>query len=409
MIHGRVIGNELRDVPPERLPVWGQRWFRSRRALGPSRYFMHTFCVNGMTEAAPVLSSPAQFELTITEEDDDDDDDESSASQLPSPLPFSPLYAQTCPTELAPSDSNLSSLQAHNPSVYHHHSAPTTPTSLRQANHTLRPNSVHSLASQNAVHPDAMFLPRRHSEHLGTPRNVPGCPMPPPTQHPALPVGGYHVSPGYDLTLGHINFPSTDMQHRASPSHVNHLPSGRLPLQQFVSAHHATPQVPIVQEQPPVQFFQPHPDSNHFPQLLQADNQTMSVPTRMTSGSHNFLALPQQNVGSGSSWNNHANMLAIEQPPDPVSILRIPPENTTSGWPSGSTPNYLTFPEVLLTQATGPSPPTPDDLWNVSSDQHRNPSPLEGSLTTFTYSCIKGSILFDSVQSYNRPGSRPTG
>ncbi|KIJ20400.1 hypothetical protein PAXINDRAFT_166460, partial [Paxillus involutus ATCC 200175] len=216
MIHGRVIGNELRDVPPERLPVWGQRWFRPGRALGPSQYSMHTFHVTGMTEAAPVST---QFEPPLTEEDDEDDED-SSSSYLPSPFLFSPSYAQTHPTELTPSYSDSSSLRIHKPSVHRYESAPTTPTPLGRASHALHPNSVHLLASQNAAHSSAMFLPMSHSDDLVTPCD--GSLMPPPALHSALPVQSSHVSPRHDCTPGHINFHSTNMQHLSNTSYGNH-------------------------------------------------------------------------------------------------------------------------------------------------------------------------------------------
>ncbi|KAF9238776.1 hypothetical protein BU15DRAFT_62297 [Melanogaster broomeanus] len=416
MVHGRVIGNELRDVPPERistkdlprgfkLPVWGQRWLRPRRALGPSRYFVHTFHANGMTEAAPMLTSPAQFEMTITGEDDDDDDDEeySLSSQLLSPFPLS--SSQTYLTEPIPFDSEFSSLQTPNALVYHNHSAPATPSSSRWAN-TRHPNSM-SFASQNAVHPSPMLLQRRHSEQLPTLRNNPRSLMPPPAQHSTMPTRSFHVSPEYDYALGHIGFPSTSMQHHSNPSYMNQLPHGRPQSPQVVSQQHASLQAPTVHGQASAQFFQsnasPHSDSEYFLQLLQADDQPAYMPTPRTSAPHNFtLTSPQHNVGSGSSWNNHDSIPAVEQPPVPGSVLRIPPESTTSGWPLGSIHSYPTFPEVFLTQATGSSPPTPEDFRNIFSDRYGNPSPLEEQLSTFTYSHVEESVLFDSRPSPHR-------
>ncbi|KAF8843109.1 hypothetical protein BDN67DRAFT_964747 [Paxillus ammoniavirescens] len=410
MIHGRVIGNELRDVPPERLPVWGQRWFRPGRALGPSQYSMHTFYVTGMTEAAPVST---QFEPTLTEEDDEDDED-SSSSYLPSPFLFSPSYAQTHSTELTPSSSDSSSLRIHNPSVHRFESAPTTPTPLGRASHNLHPNSVHLLASQNAAHSSAMFLPMSHPDHLGTTCNVSGSLMPPPALHSAPPVHGSHVSPRHDRTPGHINFHSTNMQHLSNTSYGNHLPSGQFQLQQLLPPPRASPHITTAHGQQSAQFSQsnpsPHYASDHFISLLQV-NQAVPLPTPMTSTSHNFtFALPQQNFGSGSSWNNHANMLAIEQRPNQVSIRHTPPENTTPGWPSGFTADYPTFPEVVPTRPIGLYPPAPDDFWSMSSECYRNPSPLEEPLVTFAHSRIERSALFDSMQSYDRSGgSRPAG
>ncbi|KIL00533.1 hypothetical protein PAXRUDRAFT_194010 [Paxillus rubicundulus Ve08.2h10] len=259
-----------------------------------------------------------------------------------------------------------------------------------------------------------MLLPR-HPEHPDTPCNVSGSFMAPPALHSALPVQGSYVSSRHDLTPGHVNFHSTNMQHLSNPSYRNYLPSGQYQLQQPLSPRRGPPRVTTVHEQQLAQFSQsnrsPHYASEYLTPLLQVDNQTVPLPTPMTSTSHDLtLALPQQNVGSGSLWNNHANMLAIEQRPNQASIWHTPPENTTPGWPSSSTAEYPTFPEVAATRFIGLCPPAPEDFWSMSPECPRNPSPLEEPLITFAHPRIERSVLFDSAQSYHRPGgSRPAG
>ncbi|KAL4076223.1 hypothetical protein J3A83DRAFT_4370416 [Scleroderma citrinum] len=83
MINGRIIGAELREVPPERLPVWGQRWTNPRLALGPSEWYEHEFHIGMDPEGAPMLMLNVPNEPSIMQ--DTDHGDSVSSSSPPSP------------------------------------------------------------------------------------------------------------------------------------------------------------------------------------------------------------------------------------------------------------------------------------------------------------------------------------
>ncbi|KIJ69932.1 hypothetical protein HYDPIDRAFT_23088 [Hydnomerulius pinastri MD-312] len=392
MINGRVIGSELRDVPPERLAIWGQRWTKPRRALGPSEFSCHEFRVDGSTEAPPALVTPTTFLLTITEDDDDGDED-SSSSQFPSPFPFSPQSARSYSAELMQSDFPSSSLQMYPSPIHGQLSAPTIPASLGQVDHALHLNDAHSNPSQSMLHSGAVRLSRHHSVPGSHFTSRQGLHPIAPRQPSSSPRGAqasqqYSIAPPRSFSTGHLQVP------------------------QFTSPHHTPLQMPMVHSDQSTQLFaQPSPQYAPAPtrdpllQYLHADNQVMSLPapTTSTPNQHSYSS-PPQTVGSASSWNNHTRgILAIEQSLASGSILRIPPENAIMGWPFPAPSSHPAFQEALPTQASASTSSDPDrDYWDLITGPYRNPSPLEAPLCTFTQPQIEGSILFDCGQSYNR-------
>ncbi|KAG8218518.1 hypothetical protein J3R82DRAFT_4156 [Butyriboletus roseoflavus] len=328
---GRVIGNELRGVPPECLPIWGQRWSGYRAPHGPSPFSTRIFSVDRMSEMGPVLTSPTQFETTLTEEDEGDDTS-SESGRLYSTFPSSLLAIQPDATELtfrpetpAPRSVYCSSSHLHgSPEILHRSGGYPPP--------------------QNSTCFGTMLLQRQQSEHSDIQRHASEPLLHPPALHHEISIQCGCGAFEDDYTLWDMDRTSASIEPQAGPSYRSHVPSGQL--------QHPMPLHSI----PEWQFANPHTQSSAYPiqanplslsgsdcllQPSQAGDRDKFIATPPLPPTYCFtLPLSQQNVGVNSSWNHESSMTMIPS----IAHSRNP---VISQWASGSVPPNLCLPRAL--------------------------------------------------------------
>ncbi|KAH0839803.1 hypothetical protein J3R83DRAFT_748 [Lanmaoa asiatica] len=363
MIYGRVIGNELRDVPPEcaniysKLPIWGQRWSGHRAPRGPSPFSTRIFSVDRMSEIGPALTSPTQFEVTLTEEDEGEETN-SESSRLYNTSPLSPLAIQTDATELtfrretpAPRSVQRSSSHPHgSPKILHRNTG--------------------DLPLQNSTCFTTTLFPRRQSEQSRIQHHASEPLLHPPALHHGTPIQGDRGSFENNYTLWDIDRPSTSNQPQAGPFHGSYFPTGQL--------QYAMPPHSIYQWQFANAYTQSsaYPGSGYLLQPFQADDKTRFIPTTPPSSSHSFTtALPQQIFGIDSSWNHESSTTMIPG-------IAHPRNPMISQWPSGSVPLNPSFPGSLQNSESSLGPGV---SYHLVSDHHRNSSHTEDLLGTFAH------------------------
>lgn len=288
-----------------KLPIWGQRWSGYRVPHGPSPFSTRIFSVDGMSEVGPTLTSPTQFEMTLTEEDEGEDAS-SESSRFRGSFISSPLAMQV--------DATAST------------SRPETPTPR-----SVCPSSNHSHGSPEMLH-----------RCTGYP------PLHPPTFH-GIPIQGCHGSLDNDYTLWDMDRTSTsiqDIQLQAGHSHPSQIPSGQL---QHAMLPHSIHEWQLAKAHPrsstyPFQFDpSSHPGSSCPLQPSQADYRTGFIPTTppSPSSSHCFaVPFPQHIVAIDSSWNYEPNITMITEPRNQPSGLvlsnpSLPGPLQNSGPPHG--------------------------------------------------------------------------
>ncbi|KAF8559164.1 hypothetical protein OG21DRAFT_1481014 [Imleria badia] len=364
MVYGRVIGNELRDVPPECLPIWGQRWSSYRAPHGPSPFSTRIFSVDRMSEVGPALTSPTQFEVTLAEEDEGEDAT-SESSQFRSSIPSSPLAIQADATGLA--------------------SRPETPMPRSDRRSSNYPHDSPKMLHWSTGHPPPQtstrfcttLLPRRQFVQSGTQYRASEPILQPPALHHGIPIQSGHRSFENDCALWGMDCTPTSIQPPADHSHPIQIPTGQLqhtilphsiPEWHFANAHTQSSEYPL-QLDP-----SSYPGSGCLLLPFQADEPTRIVPTMSPSSSHCFtIPFPQQNVAPDSSRNHESsiNMIpGIAHPQYPV----MPP------WRQGSTLPNSPFPRPL--QDPG-SPPGLGVFYHLVSDHHEQSTHSEGFLGTF--------------------------
>ncbi|KAG9317341.1 hypothetical protein JVU11DRAFT_1540 [Chiua virens] len=317
MIYGRVIGNELRDVPPECLPVWGQRWAGYRTPQGPSPFSTRILSVDQMSEVGPILTSPTQFERTLMEEDEGVDTG-SESSPVYSAFPLSPLTIRTDVTELS-SQIETSSPSSVHPSSGHLHDS--LEVSRRFTGHPL---------SRNSRRPRTISLSRRQFsiQHHGA-----EPPLHLPTVHDDLPTQRGRGLSEQEYDPWDIDYTSTSI--RADLYQGNHeqlqftIPPHSSVEWQFSDAHTQFPAYPS----------QPNTSSHSFTgypsRSLQPNDRDRMIPMTPPSFTHfSALPLPQQHAGIDTPWNHDTLASGITYPRN----LMIPQ------WPS--TPPNQSFPGI---------------------------------------------------------------
>ncbi|EIW76197.1 hypothetical protein CONPUDRAFT_168776 [Coniophora puteana RWD-64-598 SS2] len=120
MIDGRIPGLELKHIPPECLPIWGQKWAKPYRPLGPSQACEHAFWISGSAEDLPFLVEPDSPTLTSETAGSDH-----TSSYLASPYEeaYLTLNSTSTPQDVMPRDS-------YSPMPPVHDSTPQNPLTL---------------------------------------------------------------------------------------------------------------------------------------------------------------------------------------------------------------------------------------------------------------------------------------
>lgn len=382
MICGRVIGNELRDVPPEcvshcrtrshwsvninfKLPIWGQRWSGYRAPHGPSPFSTRVFSVDRMSEMGPALTSPTQFEAMLTEEDEGEDTS-SESGRLYSTFPSSPSAIHLDVTELTPRSVHCSSSHPHGGSEILHRSNGHPPP-------------------QNSTCFGTTLLRRQRSEQSYMQRHALEPLLHPPALHHGISIQGGCGSFENDYSLWDMDPTSAGIQPPIGSSYRSHVPSGQL--------QHALPP-PSIPE-----FANAHTQSSAYLsplslpgrgclfQPFQADDRAKFITTTPPPPSY-CLTLSQQN-GIDSSWNHDSSMTMIPS----ITHTRNP---MISQWPSGSVPPNLSFPEPLQNSGSSLGPGV---SYHPVSNHRRNLPHPEDLLGTFAHA--EGCTLL----SLDNPGS----
>ena len=299
-----------------------------------------------MSEMGPALTSPTQFEVTLTEEEEAEDAG-SESSQFRSFFLLSPLAIQAQPTSrpetAVPRSVHRSSNHPHHgPEMSHRDTEHPSP----QKSTRFRTTLLLGQQSEQSETQHPAWEPRFHPPSLR-----------------GIPIQGGHGSPENNYTLWDMDRTSSSIQLRDVHSH----PSGQL---QHTMSPHSLPEW---------QFADPHTHSSPYPvqpntsphlgggcPLLpyQADDQTSFIPTMSPSSgsSHrSTIPSPQQNVAVHSSRGYESSMH------DGYPMM--------APWPEWST---LTDPPLPLPLQNPVSPPGPGMFYHLVSDRHGRSTHPEG-------------------------------
>ena len=355
-----------------KLPVWGQRWAGYRAPHGPSSFSTRVFSVHGMSEVGPVLTSPTQFEMTLTDEDDGEDTN-SESNHLYSSFYPSPRAMDVGAIKLA--------------------SRPETPTP--QSVHLLsnRPHGVPSMTQRstgrspppNSTYFSTMLPPVQQPEQSGVQHyaSEPFLHLLPPPQY-TTPIQCGHEPLGSSFGLRDMDRTSANSQFRVGPSRAGFVPSGQL---QHIVPPQLVPEWRFADSQTHLYPSLPNPSSNsdsgYLLEALPDDNQAMFIPAMPPPSFHCFRMPPdEQNVGVDSFWDHGSSPTGIPGIMDPRNPTMAP-------WPLGSVPASSEFHPgpVEISESSSLTPAWP--LRHAISD-HRNSSHPENALYTYP---VEGCML----------------
>ncbi|KAH7931328.1 hypothetical protein BV22DRAFT_1124255 [Leucogyrophana mollusca] len=352
-MNGRVVGNELRDVPRECLAVWGVKWVRRpRRASGPTEGVETEFWAGGESDALPLLLTPTHPPESVTDTSDSSDEVNEASPNVPSPLSPQSYHGEFN------FDGTDPLLPLHNLSPSRHHSAPVSPA-----------YSMGPLRAPTLRHAPYVDLPHtsRHYSFSGPTRPVMehanvglGLIFPPHSEE----LGGesYRVAQGGTSTSPHYN-------HIHSEHHYSSLPNIP-PMGPYDWLHsssiHTNPSAFVGQIAPsgspvtqapffPALQFNPRPDFPHdsfsswgashssarnvVPQVPSSDTRTQTAhPNVITastpSAGYSFesQSSSQDSASSAMSW---ASALSSSGPasssaPYPMASTQVPPPYSRS-------------------------------------------------------------------------------